>query len=159
MRVEQGDLRVRGQSVADYPVAAFSYDAETLTATWRLGRAIPFDRVRLELRSGDEGVEATEGEADLDGEWPGGAMNPAGPTGNGQPGGDLVLTVPVTPGDVDRSGRANALDVAAVRAALGARPTWGPGRYSIFADLDADGRIDALDLAVVRRSILTQPPA
>ena len=69
--VERDDLRVRGRSVAGYPVADFSYDPVTSTATWTLGRTVPADSLTVELEGGPaalrQRVDVLPGDANGDG--------------------------------------------------------------------------------------------
>ena len=63
----------------------------------------------------------------------------------------------VVPGDANRDGRTNALDVATVRLHLGTR-AHRPGDiggmdYVRTVDLNGDGRIDALDVAPAKRDL------
>ena len=63
----------------------------------------------------------------------------------------------VLPGDLDRNGRVNALDLAATRARLGTSParpfSFSMGIYEPRADFNGDARINALELAAVRRNL------
>jgi hypothetical protein len=161
--VRRDDLVVRG-TVGDalaapgsYAIDSFSYLASTRTATWDLTGTIPADRLLLTLdASAATGVTDAAGNA-LDGEWADGADTY--PSGDGTPGGDLLFRLNVLPGDANRDGRADALDLARVRRRY-ATTTTSP-LYSIFADLDGSGRISATDLLLARlnqRRRLPEPP-
>ena len=78
------------------------------------------------------------------------------------PGLQHVLPLNVVPGDADRSGRTNSVDLATVRRRQGSSPrsTIGYSAYLRIMDLNGDGRINAIDLASVRRGLNDSlPPA
>jgi hypothetical protein len=79
------------------------------------------------------------------------------------PGVHYELPLNVLPGDVDRSGRVNALDLAALRPHQGGvldsqYPNF-LNTYLSVMDLNGDGRINALDLAAARRGLNRSLPA
>jgi hypothetical protein len=74
----------------------------------------------------------------------------------GVPGIDYRTTFQVTPGDADRTGRVNALDLALVRSKLNTSPGPASG-YTTAADVNASGTINSLDLAAQRRALIAQP--
>jgi hypothetical protein len=61
----------------------------------------------------------------------------------------------VVPGDADRNGKTNALDLGAVRARLGG----GIGLYVRTMDLNGDRKINALDLGAVKAGLNNSLPA
>jgi hypothetical protein len=149
-------LRVWWPGGSSDDATAFAYDPETYTATWTLPRAMPAGRVVV--RVGDAaGLGGVAGGVPFDGEWADGAGEY--PSGDGEPGGAFAMALNVRPGDVDRNGTVNALDVAAVRQRLGASVALTPDRYNPFLDLDGDGRITALDLLQVRKGLSAAAPA
>jgi hypothetical protein len=105
MDVELADLELRGVNVASYALdpLGFSYDAATMTATWRLGAATPFfdtDNIRVILFSG--GVTDDAGNQNLDGDW---LDNMAVfPSGDGVAGGDFSFRFNVGAADVNGDG-------------------------------------------------------
>ena len=155
--VERDDLSLRGANVAAYTFRDFSYDAATRTATWTLTGPLGRDRVLLDLDGDAAGGGPPAGGAAgagglLDGEWSNGAG--AFPSGDGSAGGDFEFRLNVLPGDVDRNGRVDALDLYQVRQRLLTSTTnagAGTYRYGVFHDVTGDGRIDSLDLLTVRR--------
>ena len=157
---KRDDLLVLGATLR-YPVTSFRYDGATRTGVWSLGQSLPFggaDRVRLELNALGSGVVGAGG-LRLDGEWTGNsaAIRDTFPSGDGIPGGTFEFRINVLPGDVDRNGRVNALDLSAARRRLNSSAT--AAAYSVFADVTADGRINALDLTSVRRNLNSVVPA
>jgi hypothetical protein len=68
----------------------------------------------------------------------------------------------VVPGDANRDGRTNALDVATVRLHLGTRAHMpgdqGATDFVRTVDLNGDGRIDALDIAAAKRDLSSSLP-
>lgn len=169
--VDAMDLLVRGTTVRNYGIKSFAYDADTRTATWTLARALRNDRIQIDLNGNPyggvhlAGTKLPQHPGDpnpntstaglLDGEYAG-----TFPTGNGVAGGSFRFSLLPLPGDVNRDGRVNALDLVTVRSRLGSGPNPTPGRYSVFCDVNGDGRVDARDLARVRASHLQSlPPA
>lgn len=59
----------------------------------------------------------------------------------------LIAGTTFLPGDIDRSGRVDGLDLVRLAVAFGSRA--GESRYSAAVDLDSDGRIDGSDLAIL----------
>src|SRR5439155_24932763 len=99
----------------------------------------------------------------LDGEW-GPVGSDTYPSGDGTAGGDFRFRINLLAGDVDRSGRVNALDLSAVKQRLNSTTTNNAGAgYSPFADINGDGRINALDLSGTKQrlnqSLPTAEPA
>jgi ELWxxDGT repeat protein len=170
VQVDASDLRVRGVSVADYTLdpSAFSYDAATRTATWRLAGGAMFsrDRILLDL-DGDspDGVRSAAGSF-LDGDW----INPVGaaaggdafPSGDGTPGGDFRFRINVLPGDVNRYGSVLADDFSAVKKKFfkntGDAATGGDADYSPFHDVNGDGVILAFDYSEVKKRFFSELP-
>ena len=169
VRVDAGDLSVRGANVSGYALdpAAFSYDAATRTATWKLAGNSVFanDRLLLDLDGGSpDGVKTAAG-LFLDGDW----INPVGaaaggdafPSGDGTPGGDFAFRVNVLAGDTTGDGTVNALDLADVKRRLNRTPgdgATGGAAYSLFADLDGSARVNALDLAAAKQRLNRRLP-
>ena len=159
---DQADLHVRGVRVADYGTTAFAYDATTNTATWTLARPLnTADRVVLDLNADPAtgGVTEPFANAALDGEWADGAS--AFPSGNNTPGGNFRFGVNVLPGDADRSGRVDALDVLLTRLTLlrtATNPGTGTRRYTPFVDSNADGMVLTTDFVALRTRLGTRLP-
>ena len=68
----------------------------------------------------------------------------------------------VLPGDGNREGRVNSLDLAFVKQRLNRSvqsPGTGTAAYSVFADMNGDARINALDLAAVKTNLNRAAPA
>lgn len=137
--VDAGALSIAGVNVASYGVGAFSYDADTFTATWTLATSIGADLVTLALS--DAIVDVNEGLA-LDGEWTNGST--AFPSGNESEGGAFNFSFRVLPGDIDRSGDVGLSDLNSVRN------SFGLPAENIFADPSGDGAIGLGDLNAVR---------
>lgn len=164
VQVAQDDLRVVGTNdlvfgtdMPEYPVVGFAYDPPRRTASWTLAQAIVNDKILINLDA-DEGGVSFAGHR-LDGEW-----NNAGdtfPSGNGESGGDFCFRVNINPGDVNRNGTVNAIDIGQVRARqLTSLTNAGtdPNTYSVFKDVSGDGRINAIDLAITRANFLKLLP-
>jgi hypothetical protein len=174
--VKQGDLAVRGVTVANYPTTAFAYDPATSTATWTLSRPLARDKVVFDLDGDAGGVEgrgAYSYSAPLDGDW----TNPtpvartdwfgqtywsyqgydAFPSGNGVPGGDFRFRVNVLPGDANRSGDVGTADVTQVRNRVGTT-TVNPGsyvwtQYGPFHDVNGSGDVTTNDVTLTRNRV------
>ena len=163
--VDRDDLLVRGVNIPTYAFADFSYDPASRTATWTLAQPLGRDKVLLDLDGDAGGAAGAPGGASgagglLDGEWSNGSAT--FPSGNGSAGGDFEFRLNTLPGDADRNGRVDALDLYQVRqrlltstSAAGA----GTYRYGVFHDVNADGRIDSLDLLAVRRGQFQSLPS
>ena len=147
-------LSVTGASGRRYAPWNFRYDADSMTATWRLGASADRDRLRFALDAA--GVTTPRAGVRLDGEA-GGAF----PSGNGAAGGDFVFAVDVLAGDSTGDGVVNALDLAGIKRRLGSATADGPGAdgYSLFADVNPGGRVNALDLAAVKQRLNRRLPA
>lgn len=139
--VNSGSLTVSGVNLAHYGIGSFSYNASTFTATWVLSQAIGVDLVTFKLSTGV--LDVDDGLA-LDGEWTNGTS--AFPSGNEAAGGEFSFGFRVLPGDIDRSGTVDLVDLNAVRNNFGAVAT------SIFADPSGDGAIELGDLNAVRNN-------
>jgi hypothetical protein len=164
--VDAADLRVGGVTVSTYMLdpGAFSYNAASRTATWRLasGQTFGIDRILIDL-DGDD-VRNSAG-VFLDGDWinPGGAAagGDAFPSGDGMPGGDFLFHLNVLPGDVNRDGSVSPTDFGSVRAAVGrtaSDPGVAPRNYTIFRDVNGTGSVSPTDLGAVRGRIGTSLP-
>jgi hypothetical protein len=151
--VKQSDLRVRGVDRSSYGFDGFGYDPVRHIATWTLDRPAVADAVVLELDSGGGGVTSGDaGRLPLDGEWANGAD--AYPSGDGVAGGGFRFRLNLLPGDANRDGSVDALDLAYVKQRLNrtaANPGTGAAAYTPFADLNADGRVNAPDLSAVKQ--------
>jgi len=162
VNVAQGDFKLFGVNVADYPVASFAYNPATFTATWTLVSPVKADKVSLRLASGLAGAAGVKDLAGngLDGEW----NNAAGafPSGDGSPGGVFAMRLNVLPGDANRDGRVTPLDLLRARVSVGRSTTnrgAGTSAYSAFNDVDGDGRISAVDVALINARSLTRLPS
>ena len=147
-RIEAGDLRIPGVDQTQFTPTAFSYDAGTRTATWRLPSPVVNAKLRLFLDDGD--VPA------LDGEWQNASAAESFPSGDGTAGGDFDFRMNILTGDATGDGRVNALDLAFGKQRLNrtaTNPGTGAGAYSVFADATGDGRINALDLAATKQRL------
>ena len=159
VNVQQDDLTITGVNRTTYATTAFSYDAATFTATWTLDQPVQNDVLSLRLEGSSE-----TGVTDLAGNPLQGNCEdidvPANPLPEeGNPGRDYCELVPILPGDANRDGRVNALDLAFVRRRLNTRATGtNSERYDVFADVNADGAINALDLALVRQRLNSSLP-
>ena len=114
--VQQTDLSLTGQQVAQYQTIAFTYDPQSFTATWALDQAIQSDQLVLTLA--DNPVDAIN--LSLDGQWDNPVdiddpLSDTYPSGDGEPGGDFVFNFNVEPAapdvnlDADGNGQASAL--------------------------------------------------
>jgi hypothetical protein len=114
-----------------YPLDA-RFDTASLTATWTFAKPFAAGRYTVNVSSI---VKDASGNPVNAGAW-------------------LPLQLNVLPGDVNRDGRVNAMDLYEVRARLGRNagtaPTSAWAGYSPFADVTADGRVDAFDFVHVR---------
>jgi hypothetical protein len=143
VQVGANDLRVRGADGTDYALdpAAFTYNAASRTATWKLASGGTFDkdRVRIEL----DGDSVRGGGRALDG-------------------GDFVARFNVLPGDVTRDGTVLADDFSAVKKKFFAgttSPGTGDAAYGVFHDVDGSGTILANDFSEVKKRFFhTLPP-
>jgi uncharacterized delta-60 repeat protein len=149
VQVGANDLRVRGAGGAEYALdaAAFTYDAATRTATWRLANGAVFgpDRVRLEL----DGDSVRGGGRQLDGD------------GDGAAGGDFAARFNVLPGDVNGDGTVLADDFSGVRKKFFSSPTsalTGDRAYSAPYDVDGSGFILANDFSEVKKRFFDALP-
>ena len=136
--VKRGDLKIRGVSVPEYQVDHFDYDPVARAATWTLERPIGADRLTFTLD--------------------GSALSAPG-----EDAADYVFPLNVVPGDENRDGAVNAVDLAQVwrRNTTSTDHYYGstPGfTYQIFADVTGDGRINALDLGAAKRNLNRKLP-
>lgn len=127
-----GSLVVNGASVANYGIAAFSYDYTTFTGTWTLAEPIALDRATISLA----------GITDI--------------VGNSLPA-LSTTTVRSAAGDVD----GNGVIAAADRTATVARAFTGIGHagYALRHDTNGDGYINAHDLVLLQQRIGQALPA
>jgi hypothetical protein len=142
-QIDQGDLSVRGVTVANYTFAGFAYDPATRTATWTLAATVTQDKLRLVLDPARL--------PGLDGEWLNGGDS--FPAGDGVIGGSFNFRVNVLRGDATGDGAVNALDLGDVRKRLFRRAgdgVTGANAYSVFADVNMDGVLNSLDLGGVK---------
>ena len=132
------NLSVRGVTVPNYSISAFSYEPTTHTAFWTLSQPLRNDRILLDLDADAGGV--TAGASRLDGEWSDGSSS--FPSGNGTPGGDFRFRFNSLPGDADRSGSVLANDFSAVKQKFfssATNPGSGAAAYTIFHDVNGSG--------------------
>jgi len=149
--VVQEDLRLYGVSIPEYLPAAFTYDADTLAATWTFPAGIGSEKLLLSVA---DAVTDAFGHA-LDGEWTDAVSSYC--SGNGLPGGDFRFRLNVLPGDADQSGEVRSSDVIKVRRKSNTAP--GDPDYSCYYDVDGSGEIRSSDVIKVRRLGNTQLPA
>jgi parallel beta-helix repeat protein len=142
--VDAADLRILSAGGAAYALdaAAFTYEAATHTATWRLaaGRTFAADRILLDLNGVGFGAPADAAAA---------------------PGSDLLLRLNILPGDTNRSGAVLADDFSDMKRKFfrtTANPGTGAGAYSIFHDLNGSGSILADDFSEVKKRFFNQLP-
>ena len=164
VQVDAGDLAIRGVRVANYALdpTAFTYDAATRIATWKLAGTAVFgtDKILLDLNAdGPDGVKSPAGVA-LDGDW----INPIGsaaggdayPSGDGGPGGDFRFRINILPGDATRSGSVLADDYSQVKQRFFANTT--SPNYSMFHDVNGSGSILADDYSAVKSRFFQSLP-
>jgi len=137
VQVASGDLTISGVN-STYTVAGFSYNPSTYTATWTLAAPIDGDKLLLNLSD----AVRDDFNKQLDGEWTTG--QPAGPSGNGVPGGAFQFRLNVLPGDANGSGNVDGADY-----------TLWADHYAPFgpltnhrADLNGDGVVDGADYTI-----------
>ena len=142
------DVRVNGTEVA-MAANGFSYDAATLTATWRTAQ--PIGRGNVTFALDDALVADLDGNA-LDGEFD----NPSGPadgasgllpSGNGTAGGDFAFDLRVLPGNATADAAVNLSDFTALSGAFGR--TVGQGAYNPFTDFNGDGQVNLSDFTIL----------
>lgn len=145
VQVDVDDLTLSGrtdQGTLIYDLADFTYDPSTFTATWSVNGPIGPDRLTISL---DDELRDSNGNK-LDGEWDNAVSSFA--SGDGLPGGDFVFKVNILPGDVDRSGYVNVMDVVQTFDKQFTRI--GMAGYDAMHDVDGSGWINALDVVKVR---------
>ncbi|MEM6391412.1 MAG: SdrD B-like domain-containing protein [Planctomycetota bacterium] len=138
--VTADDLQLAGINSSSLTATAFSYDAETFTATWTLSAPLGTDRYAIGLA---DTLTDTAGNR-LDGDW---ANDQSTASGDGQAGGDFQFDFNVLVGDTDRSGRVLGQDFSPIGLRLG--QTTNTTNYTVFADLDGNGRILGSDFSPV----------
>lgn len=135
--VTQGDLRLWGVNVADYPqtagVQSFSYDPLSFTATWTLSAPIAADQLRVGLSDAVRDV------------W----GNRVGGTG-------YSMLFNVLPGAIPGTGSTVGDAIAAMMSRQFA--SVGQARYSPYYDLDGSGTINFVDAIALRNALGTQLP-
>ncbi|RIK81831.1 MAG: hypothetical protein DCC68_07810 [Planctomycetota bacterium] len=135
--VTQGDLRLWGVDVADYPqtvgVQSFSYDPLSFTATWTLSAPIAADQLRVGLSDAVRDV------------W----GNRVGGTG-------YSMLFNVLPGAIPGTGSTAGDAIAAMMSRQFA--SVGQARYSPFYDLDGSGTINFVDAIALRNALGSQLP-
>jgi len=130
--IDASDVRLAGVNVTDYGFT-FSYDASSATATLDLDAPLGVDTVLIDVE------------------------DPSA-SGDGVAGGDFQRLFTAVPGDVDRNGGVNVLDLIQVRNRVG-NSTANPGNYSVFSDLDGNGGHNVLDLINVRNRVGASQPS
>jgi hypothetical protein len=171
VHVDANDLQIRGVNVPNYTLdqAAFHYDANPRTATWRRANGQTFnnDRILLDL-DGDlpNGVTDLQGNL-LDGDWnnPGGPNLSPGdsfPSGDGTAGGDFRFRMNVLAGDTERDGSVLANDFSEVKKRFFTstrEPANDRATYDIFHDIDGSGQILAFDYSEVKKRFFNTLPS
>ena len=141
--VSEGDLSIHGVNTSEYPVAAFEYDTDTLTATWTLPGPVASDKLLLAL-----GDTVTDNMSHaLDGEWTDTVSTYS--SGDGLAGGDFLFQLSVLPGDADQSSEVRSSDVIKVRRKSNTSP--GDADYCLMHDVDGSGEVRSSDVIKVRR--------
>ncbi|MEX0642144.1 MAG: hypothetical protein WD468_05560 [Pirellulales bacterium] len=140
-------LTASGVNVASYPPRSadadgFSFDSNTLTATWTFEQSIGADKVTIRI-DGD-------------------SLNPVRDivgnalAGSGSPGTDFALQFSVLPGDVDQNRTTDQADFRAVRARQFSRAVHAT--YDPLHDLDGSRAISVFDLVLVRNNLFSTLP-
>ena len=148
-------LALKGVNFTNYPIASFSYDAATFTATWVLGQVIQNDRLLIDLDGdGASAVRSVIGNIALDGNWTNSSSTY--PSGDGVPADDFKFRFNVLAGDVNNTGTVFGSDVILVRNAQFTDP--GDAGYSIFYDVNGSANIFGSDVILVRNAQFTSLP-
>ena len=146
VQVSTNSLTIAGVNTANYAVSSVAYDPNTFTATWTLASALPVDSFQIVVSgTGTAAVKDRSGNS-MDG------------IGNGTAS-DFHQRVDVLPGDVDRSGATNAMDVVKTRNLQFAQI--GQSNYSPYADVNGSGIVDIFDVVKVRNAqgVMLPPPS
>jgi hypothetical protein len=122
-------------------VSGFTWNAATNTATWTFASTLKANKYLLHLGAA---VKDAAGDA-LDGEWTTGASRKSG---NGSAGGDFNFRFNVNPGDIDANQAVALVEVTAMRANVGKKPS-SPG-YNFRQDLDGNGTITLAEVVGAR---------
>jgi hypothetical protein len=141
--VGASDLAVAGSINASAlpAVSGFVWNAATNTATWTFASTLKANKYLLHLGAA---VKDAAGDA-LDGEWTTGASRKSG---DGSGGGDFNFRFNVNPGDVDANQAVALVEVTAMRANVGKKPS-SPG-YNFRQDLDGNGTITLAEVVSAR---------
>jgi subtilisin family serine protease len=141
--VGASDLAVAGSINASAlpAVSGFVWNAATNTATWTFASTLKANKYLLYLGAA---VKDAAGDA-LDGEWTTGASRKSG---DGSGGGDFNFRFNVNPGDVDANQAVALVEVTAMRANVGKKPS-SPG-YNFRQDLDGNGTITLAEVVSAR---------
>jgi hypothetical protein len=137
VNVGVNDLTVTGNTVEQYPINGFAYDADSRTAVWQLGQSLQADHVTVTLLDSVTDMSGSR----LDGDR------------NGTPGGHFKFSFSSLPGDVNSDGVVNASDVYETMA--GAFNFVGSEGFNLAADIDGDGRVTFRDAIAVRNRMGT----
>ncbi|MAE63613.1 MAG: hypothetical protein CMJ18_05025 [Phycisphaeraceae bacterium] len=137
------DLSVTHAS-GSHGVLGVEYDAQTHLATWTLDGVLPSAVMQIAL---SDAVTDAAGNA-LDGEW---VDDQSTTSGDGSPGGALVMGLHLLAGSVDGDEVVSIYDVAAMRGALlsNVGTPFFTG-YTPLADLTGDGVVISDDAQIVR---------
>ncbi|MAE60216.1 MAG: hypothetical protein CMJ49_02550 [Planctomycetaceae bacterium] len=138
--ISQGDVSLVGATTAVPPVANFSYDSNTFTASLDLQSYLQPDTFTLTVA--DTVIDQAPAPNALDGDWTDGVSTYD--SGDGTAGGSFEFDFNILPGDATGDGTVDAGDMALVGSQWG---TAGPE-----GDLNRDGIVDIADLAVVGRN-------
>ena len=156
VKIQASDLSISGVTNSSYDVDHFSYDPQTLTATWTLGT--PFaaeERVLLDLDgNGVDPVQDLDGNI-LDGEWTDEVSTYN--SGNGTSGGDFEFRFNVLRGDIWASD--DYIDWDDYEHGLRAQGnSLADPQYDPATDLDGDGLAEISDWVAIINHLWTSLP-
>jgi nitrous oxidase accessory protein NosD len=149
VNVVASNLTLTGLRTGGHPtLAEFSYDVETMTATWRFDDLVARDHYLISL---SDAVTDVEGDR-LDGDW----VNPSYvfasnaaisefPSGDGEAGGDFNFVITLLAADSQVSNVVNIYDFYVINAGA-SNPNLLDALFT-QGDTNGDGLVDELDLA------------